>query len=150
MRVAVISAFVAALGLICIANPAEAQSRQNAAASHVSLRPETPLANTTPSVTITPSHANSAYVLPSNVVQGSQLSNHQAKQLKPFGDHRWHIPRPNERLQAKALPPAGTCAHILIHHVQSPDSSSMIRELKGTADRMPTMKGLPPCRQDAR
>lgn len=150
MRIAVIFAFVAALGLICAANPAAAQSKQNPTPSHLSLLPQSPFANAAQSVPMAPASPDVRNVLSSNVANALDLPKDQTKESHPFGDPQWRIVPPKDRLQAKNMPPAGTCAHILIHRVHSADSNPMVIRPNGSADRIPSAKGLPVCREDIR
>lgn len=150
MRIAVISAFVAALGLICTSSPASAQSKQNSALSHLPLLPQNPFANVVQAVPMTPVPPDARNVLSPTVANALGSPKDQAKKSHPFGDRQWRAVPPKDRLQAKNLPQAGTCAHILIHRVWSPDSNPMVIQPKGSADEMPSAKGLPVCREDIR
>ncbi|HTU34188.1 MAG TPA: hypothetical protein VMF66_10340 [Candidatus Acidoferrum sp.] len=150
MRTAIIWAFLAVLTLICSANPAAAQSTQSAVPSQLSLVPANPFTTqTAPSVRLRPSTSDRAW-LPSNLANAFGFVKEKATKSDSSSNGQWRVLPPNGRLQAKALPTAGTCAHILIHRVWSPDSNPMAIEPKGTADRMPSEKGLPPCREDIR
>lgn len=149
MRTAVISAFVIAVGLICTGNPAAAQSVQNSVPSHLALS-ENPFTNRTArSGTVTLVLPDLRNTLSQNATNAFGSMNDQTKS-NPFGSGRWRVLPLQERLHAQVLPQAGTCAHILIHRVWSPDSNPMIIEPKGSADHMPGVKGLPPCREDVR
>lgn len=148
MRTAVIPAFFAALALMCAANPAAAQSKPNSTASHFSL-PDNLLTNAVPSPA-PPSPLQSRDALSPKAANAFGSLNDRSKKSNPLSDPQWRIVPPKNRLQAKALPPAGTCAHILIHRVWSPDSNPMVIQPNGSADRIPSMKGLPVCREDIR
>ncbi|MGH9733610.1 MAG: hypothetical protein ACRD8A_03330 [Candidatus Acidiferrales bacterium] len=150
MRTAIISAFVAALGLVCVANPAAAQSRQNSAPSHLSLLPQSPFASAASSGTTTSASPGARNVFSPNVANALPSPKDQAKKSNGSGDQQWRIVPPKDRLQATNLPPADTCAHILIHRVWTPDSNPMVVKPNGSADRMPSAKGLPVCREDIR
>lgn len=151
MRTAIISAFLVALALMCAVNPARAQSNQNSIPSHLSVLPANPfVTETAPSATATPLTSGSHDALPPNTANAFGSLNDRSKKSKPLSDSQWRIVPPQNRLQAKVLPPAGTCAHILIHRVWSADSNPMVVQPNGSADRMPSMKGLPVCREDIR
>lgn len=149
MRTAIVSAFLA-LGLICAANPAAAQSQQSSVPSHLFL-PENTLTNKTASpVTTAPAHLDSRYTLPANSRDALGSLGNQATKPNIFSDQQRRTFPPQGRLHAQTLPSADTCAHILIHRVWSPDSNPMVVEPKGSADRIPSAKGLPVCREDIR
>lgn len=149
MGIAVISAVVAALGLICAANPAAAQSKQNSTPSHL-LLPQSSFANATSSATTTPTSPDARNVLSPKPANAFGLLKDHVKKPSRLSDPQLRIVPPKQRLQAKALPPAGTCAHILIHRIWTPDSNPMVIEPKGSADQIPSAKGLPVCREDIR
>lgn len=99
--------------------------------------------------TTLPYDANLRDPLPSNIVDALNVLKSQTPDGNALGNRHSRIPAPEGPLHAEAFPPGTPCAHILIHHPKSMDSNAVATP-NGSADHMPSVRGLPFCREDIR
>ena len=150
MRTAIFSAFAVLVCLICLPNPAAAQTSLAGPLTHLSLLPDPPSGAQAPSLSKDePEHAGVFQGLPSNQASALRELNDRAAQLNPFPDGRSKDRGPYlYGVQPRAA--ARSCAHILIRRMPNADSSMVKRMHGGTHDHMSVTTGLPVCPEDIR
>lgn len=159
MRTASVSVLAFLLSLICLPNPAIAQTNM-ASPTHLSLVPDLP---SPPAVSNLPGSqppsVTAAGALPGNQASVLRELNDRASKGNPFsgvqskngGSETYRLEPMPDFSAPRQMPSAEkSCAHILIRRMPNADSKMILKRPNGTMDKMSVATGLPVCREDIR